>query len=252
MINPMQLEGRVILVTGASSGIGRDTAILLSQMGARLVLVARDTYRLEETKSSLEGSDHIGISKDLCEVDDFSYWLKILAGDVGPFHGLVHCAGKVLTAPLRLSKDEDIDGLFHINIKAAILLVKAFRQRDVYAPGSSIVLLSSIGGLTGQPGLTLYSATKGALNAFCRSCAIEFARDGIRVNCVAPGHITTEMTDGLQKQLTTDQLATIERLHPLGIGHVRDVAMAVAFLLADTGRWITGTTLVVDGGYTAQ
>jgi len=103
-------------------------------------------------------------------------------------------------------------------------------------------------GLVGQPAVTAYAASKGALIALAKSLAMEWAGDGIRVNCVAPGHVKTEMAAALQSMLTTEQFAAIEAMHPLGVGTARDVAHAIAFLLADSGRWITGTTLIVDGG----
>lgn len=139
-----------------------------------------------------------------------------------------------------------------VNVVAASALAKGFRQRGVFVEGGSIVLLSSVMGLVGQPGQSLYSATKGALVAMTRSLALELAREQIRVNCVAPAVVMTGMSEQLKQNVSPEQFAQITAMHPLGLGRGEDVASAVAFLLADTARWITGTTLVVDGGYTAH
>ena len=139
-----------------------------------------------------------------------------------------------------------------INVTAALCLAKAFRQKNVSTAGSSIVYLSSVMGIVGQSGQTAYSASKGALVTLAKSLTLELSRENIRVNCVAPAVVNTEMSEKMFQSLTPEQVKQIESMHPLGIGTPRDVANAIAFLLADTGRWITGTTLVVDGGYTAH
>lgn len=252
MINPMDLNGRTILVTGASSGIGRATSVLLGQLGARLVLVARNADRLTQTANLLEGQGHRIESFDLTRIDDIPAWLKHIASEIGALHGIVHCAGIQITKPVRFQSSVDVDLLLRINLDAAFGLAKGFRQKGVYAHQGRLVLLSSVMGLVGQPAVTAYAASKGALIALAKSLAMEWARDELRVNCVAPAHVKTEMAQALQAAVTDEQFAAIEAMHPLGIGTALDVAYAIAFLLADTGRWITGTTLVVDGGYTAH
>lgn len=250
--NPMDLSDRTILVTGASSGIGRQTSILLSQLGARLVLVARSTERLKETAEQLESSAHRLEPFDLTAIDDISPWFKRITAEVGSLSGLVHCAGMHSARPLRILSSRNIEQVMCINVNAAISLVKAFHQKGAYTPASSIVFISSVMGLVGEPGVAAYAASKGALVALSKSLAMELARDGIRVNCVAPAAVKTEMTEKMEQSLAPEQFTAIEAMHPLGIGTPLDVAYAIAFLLADTGRWITGTTLVVDGGYTAH
>ena len=190
---------------------------------------------------------------DLVQLGDgISVWMKEIAKSVGPLHGLVHSAGVHQALPLRFQSTEQLDTVMRINFLAAVQLAKGFRQRNVCTSPSSIVFLSSVMGLVGQPGVSAYSASKGALIALSRSLALELVADGIRVNCVAPGQVRTEMAEQQQQSLTAEQFAAIEARHPLGLGRPSDVASAIAFLLADTGRWITGTTLVVDGGYTAS
>jgi 3-oxoacyl-[acyl-carrier protein] reductase len=252
-INPMDLTGRRILVTGASSGIGRETSILLSRLGANLVLVARRADALAETERLLEGNGHRSVPYDLTATDGIPAWMKTLAAGGGCLNGLVHSAGIHLTRPLRVLTQAHLDEVMRVNVGAAVALAKGFRQKGVVGEkGGSMVLLSSVMGLVGQPGVSIYAASKGALIALCRSLALELAREQIRLNCVSPGQVHTEMAQRQRETLTPEQSAAIEAMHPLGIGRALDVAYAIAFLLADTGRWITGSTLVVDGGYTAQ
>ena len=246
------MQGRTVLVTGASSGIGRETAILLSELGATVILAGRDVPRLEETRARMQGSVHRVESFDLTTAAAIPGWIKQIAAETGPIHGLVHSAGMHQAIPLRILTASKAEELMSINFTSAVMLVKGFRQKGCAVPGSSIVLLSSVAALAGQPAISIYSASKAALIGFGRAAAMELAGEGIRVNCIAPGYVATEMAEGLREKLTPEQFESIQRMHPLGIGRPRDVAHAIAFLLADTGRWITGTTLVVDGGYTAQ
>jgi NAD(P)-dependent dehydrogenase (short-subunit alcohol dehydrogenase family) len=251
--NPLDLSGRTILLTGASSGIGRETALLLAQLGARLILVARNTERLEAVRGALSGEGHVAESFDLAEAPaSIPDWMKRLAATTGPIAGAVHSAGVHVTAPLMAVKPQDFEKAYGLNVVVGAMLVKGLRQKSVRTPQSSAVLVSSVSGLAGTAGVSAYSASKGALTALARSLAVELAPEKIRVNCVAPGFVQTEMSEKFGQLLTPEQLARIAGLHPLGLGTPRDVACAIAFLLSDAARWITGTTLVVDGGYTAQ
>jgi NAD(P)-dependent dehydrogenase (short-subunit alcohol dehydrogenase family) len=251
-VNPMDLTGSTVLVTGASSGIGRETAILLSLLGARVVLTGRNQGRLDETAASLSGQGHRVEPFDLTCGEDISNWLRALTAQTGPLSGLVHSAGLQITAPLRIMRPQVIEGLLRTNLLSAILLARGFCQKGCHAADSSIVFLSSTSAFASQPAISVYSATKAALMGLAKSLALEWATLRIRVNCIAPAVVRTEMTERFQEGLSPERFQEIERSHPLGLGHPRDVANAVAFLLADTGRWITGTTLVVDGGYSAQ
>ena len=254
MRNPMDLSGRTILVTGASSGIGRQTSVVLAELGARILLVARRREELERTATLLDPGEHRVEPFDLADLDAIPLWLKGLAERAGPIDDLVHSAGVHFTLPLRATPSRQYADLMRVNVDAAFFLAKGFRQKSVRRPGSTsgIVFLSSVMGLIGQAGISAYSASKGALVSMAKSLALELAREGIRVNCVAPGVVRTEMAENAEQVLTPEQYQAIAALHPLGIGTPRDAAQAIAFLLAETGRWITGTTLVVDGGYTAQ
>ena len=252
MINPMDLKNRTILVTGASSGIGRETAVLLSQLGACLILVGRNLEQLEKTLTLLEGTSHQVQVFDLSATDDIPRWIKEITLKGGPLHGLVHSAGMQVTGPLRIMASANLNELMRVNVTAALFLAKGFRQKGVSAAGGSIVYLSSVMGIVGQAGQAAYSASKGALVSLTKSLALELSRENIRVNCVAPAVVNTEMSEKLFQLLTPEQVTHISAMHPLGLGAPRDVANAIAFLLADTGRWITGTTMVVDGGYTSH
>ena len=252
MMNPMDLTGQTILVTGASSGIGRETARLISQLGAHVVLAGRNEERLAETLRLLDGGGHSAAPFDLSSTDEIPRWLKSISASSGPLHGLVHSAGIHKLRPLRVLNAKAVEDIMRINVGAAIGLAKGFCQKGVCAPGGSIVFLSSSAGLTGQAGVSAYAASKGGIVALTRALAVELAGEHIRVNCVAPGVVATEMGRSLLGMLTPEQRAALEAAHLLGLGSARDVAHAIAFLLASTARWITGTVLVVDGGYTAH
>lgn len=252
MYNPLDLSDRRILVTGASSGIGRTTSVILSRLGAKLTLAARSEEALQETETLLEGDGHVVAPCDLRESSAIPGWMKQLAKEHGPFSGAVHSAGMHFTLPLRFQTEDKLDELMKLNFTAGVQLAKGLRQKKVCTQPASLVFVSSVMGLVGQPGVSAYVASKGALVSLARSLALELANEKIRVNCVAPGQVRSKMADVQQEALTEEQQSSIEAMHPLGIGEPEDVANAVAFLLADSGRWITGTTLVVDGGYTAH
>src|ERR1017187_8488246 len=193
MINPLGMQGRTVLVTGASSGLGRETAILLSELNARLVLSGRSRDRLEETLSQMSGEGHRIEPFDLNETDGIPDWIKRIATETGPLGGLVHSAGVVTTIPVQAASTARIESLMRTNVTSAIMLVKAFRRSGCALRGSGIVLLSSIMGIVGAPGISIYSASKAALIGFSRSAALELAASGLRINCVAPAVVETEM-----------------------------------------------------------
>lgn len=249
--NPFSLEAKHILVTGASSGIGREVAIWLSRQGAVVTLVARDEARLAATAQSLEGKGHQTAVMDFLGDEDVSRWMKELSRSSSPFDGLVHAAGVQMPMPIRAMSLSHWEKIISTNVSSGFSLIKAFRQKGVCQPSSSIVLISSVMAKAGEPALLGYCASKGAVESMARAAALELAKEGIRVNCVAPGVVQTEMVESLQNLVGEDSMQAIREKHPLGIGEPSDVAYAVNYLLSPAARWVTGTSLAVDGGYLA-
>ncbi|GEM47600.1 SDR family NAD(P)-dependent oxidoreductase [Deinococcus cellulosilyticus] len=246
------LREQVVLVTGASSGLGRAIALELSRQGCRVALVGRRQEELARTLHQMEGEGHQLFPWDLSQLDALPELMQQIVAQMGSVDKLVHAAGLHATQPIRILSTEDTQKLYTTNVFAFMFLVKAFRNKRIPKREPSVVALSSVVGTVGQPGVSTYAGTKGALESTIRSFALELAAEGIRVNAVAPGIVQTEMTDQLRKQVGDEQYAKIASLHPLGLGRPEDVAHAVAFLLAQESRWMTGTTLTIDGGYTAQ
>ena len=252
MHNYFDLTDGRIMVTGASSGIGRASAIVLSRMGASVVLVGRDEGRLAETRALLEGDcQHMIAPYDFNGLDGVSSWIKSIATQ-GRLTGLVHAAGIHSIRPLRELEAEELNRMLSINVTATIALIRGFRQKGLHQSPSSVVVMASAAASIGQAGLTAYSASKGALIAGCRAIAVELACEKIRVNTISPGIVQTEMTDRAFAAMDAEAKEAIFSRHLLGVGRAEDVAMAVAFLLSPASRWITGTDLVVDGGFSCH
>lgn len=251
MKNPMDLSGSTYLITGASSGIGRATALLLDELGASLILVGRKEAELEKTAAQLQKPATIE-ALNLADMGEIPSWLKKLTATTGPLDGLVHSAGMQATTPLRIITEKQLQDTLDINLKSAIGLAKGFRQKGVCRTPGSIVFISSVASRIGQPGQIAYAASKAGLEAACRCMAMELARENIRVNAILPGLVRTEMAERWFQIATPEQAARMEAAYPLGLGEARDIAYAAAFLLNNaTGRWITGTSVVVDGGCSA-
>lgn len=250
--NPMDLSGRRFMVTGAASGIGREISIMLSRLGAALICVDIDEFNLQHTLASLNGEGHSLQVYDLRDIDLIPDWMVSLCSANGHLNGVVHAAGIQSICPLRSLNSSEWRKVFIINTEAGLSLAKGMLKRGVYAgKDGSIVFISSVIGMVGSPGSISYSLSKSALIGMTKSLALELAPKQIRVNCIAPGFVQTPLYDRMTLAWNTEQRERVEALHPLGIGKPVDVAHAAAFLLADTGRWITGTALIVDGGYTA-
>ena len=248
----LRLAGRNILITGASSGIGRATAVAASRLGARIVLVARRAEVLEEVVESLSGEGHLAVPFDVLDTGAIPGMLRGVVDQVGRLDGLLHAAGAHATTPLRTVTAAKVDELLALNVTTALLFTKAFRHAAVRAADPSVVFMSSAVGLTGEAGVSAYAASKAAVAALARSLALELAREGIRVNSIAAGVVGTAMTEGMRANVGSTGWDAITAAHPLGIGTAEDVANAALYLLSPASRWVTGTALVVDGGYTAR
>lgn len=248
----LDLRGRAVLVTGASSGIGRATALAASRQGARVAVVARRAEQLQETLELLEGDGHIALPCDVNESGALAPVFQRASAELGPLHGVVHAAGVHAVTPLRTLKSEQVATLLETNVTSALIVAKSFRAPKVRAPHASIVLLSSAVGLTGEAGVSAYAASKAAVASLGRSLALELAGERIRVNSIAAGIVETPLTDGIRSKVGADAWEAIRRSHPLDLGTSEDVANAALFLVSPASRWITGSTLVVDGGYTAH
>ncbi|TWB18984.1 NAD(P)-dependent dehydrogenase (short-subunit alcohol dehydrogenase family) [Nitrospirillum amazonense] len=253
--NPMSLAGRSLLVTGASAGIGQATAVLLSRLGARVTLNGRDEGRLADTLSRLtpvsNGQGHRVAPFDMGDLDAIPAWMKEQAALSGPFDGVAHCAGIQTLRPIRIFSQDFFDQVMRVNLGSCLALAKGLRQKGVRAERSAMVFISSTAATAASPANIVYAAAKGGIIAATKGLSAELLPDGIRVNCVVPSIVMTDLIERGFEKLSQEQIDHLQRLQPLGFGHVDDVAHAIAYLLADTGRWITGTALTVDGGRTA-
>lgn len=252
--NPFSLKGKTMIVTGASSGIGRQCAVTCSFLGARVILTGRNESRLQETLSMMDGkTEHKVCSIDLTDYEEVGIGIEEIIKETGPVDGLINCAGISTTLPLNLVNTVKMEEFFNINVQAAVNLTRIVsRARNFSSDGGSIIFISSVMAEAGESGKMLYSITKGALTAGARSLAVELAPRKIRVNSVLPGVVDTPMSKNAIYSRNEEALAAVKKMHPLGLGNPEDVALACAFLLSDASRWITGTNLVVDGGYLAR
>ena len=242
--NPFSLEGKRVLVTGASSGIGKQIAISCSQMGATLVLVGRDTARLNATLQGLDGSNHVAITADLKNPDDI---IKV-ANEAGQLDGLVHAAGYLKLAPFRLINQKHLDGIFSINVFAPLLLTKELLAKRRLSLGASIVFIGAVASEVGPIATAAYSASKSALVGAMRSLALEVMKHDIRANIISPGYVNTPMLEQLDN--SGSQRETMVAKAPLGLGEPEDIAYATVFYLSQASRWVTRTEFVIDGGLT--
>ncbi|OUP13567.1 3-oxoacyl-ACP reductase [Parabacteroides distasonis] len=244
--NPYSLEGKTILVTGASSGIGKATAIECSKLGARVVITGRDMSRLEETFSLLEGREHSLLKADLSSEDG----IRSLVKDIPEIDGLVNAAGMVKTIPFPFITKRDIEEVFDINFYAPTLLSKYLIKAKRMSKGASIVFLSSIDGpVTAHHANSIYAASKGAVSAMAKSMAMDLVSKKIRVNCVLPGMTETPLIHG--EAFTDDDLEKDKSQYPLKrYGRPEEIAWAIIYFLSDASGFTTGASLVVDGGFT--
>lgn len=248
MKNPMDMTGKHVLVTGAGSGIGRATAVLLSELGASVVIVGRDIEKLKVTSTALANPQFAIEPFDLSNSDGIVDWMRSIATQHGRFDGLVHCAGIQTFNPLRSMTPKALDRLLRVNTISSAMLIKAMQYLDCGADKASIVMVASTAAILATPANGPYGASKAAVMALVRTFALELVERGIRLNAVAPALVETEMVQHNRELMTAEAFQGMVDKHPMGIGRPQDVANAMVFLLSDAARWITGTTLVIDGG----
>ena len=248
MNNPFSLEGKTILVTGASSGIGRATAIACSQMGAVVVVTGRNESRLQETLDALEGSGHQMIVADIANDDQIDY----LVDQIPAINGLVNNAGITETCPTQFIKRDKLNRVMEVNTIAPILLTQRILKKKKLGKGGSIVFTCSISGTcVCVGGNVLYSASKGAIHGFMKNAALDLAHKGIRVNDVCPGMIDTHIFDA--GTISEEQLEIEAQRYPMKrFGKPEEVAYGIIYLLSDASSFVTGSSIVIDGGFTLQ
>lgn len=250
--NPFSLKDKTILVTGASSGIGKATAIVCTKMGAKVIATGRNEERLLETVSQFEGEGHFSFIADLQKEQDRNSLICFLKENQLILDGMVHCAGISGHKIFQYLKEVEIDGMFEINYKSPLLITRDCLKKKLINKNASIVFMTSTSGIiSSYIGGALYSSTKGALNGLIKGLAIELAPKNIRVNSVMPSMISTPIMNG--GQLTSEQFEEDAKKYPLKrYGKPEEVAYAIVYLLSDASTWITGTNLLMDGGRSAQ
>jgi len=248
MYNPFSLKGKTIFITGASSGIGRATAIECSKLGATVVITGRNKERLNETYTQLEGNGHIQLIADLNKTQE----IEKLLSNLPVIDGCVNNAGIVKTTLTSFITNEALNEVMQTNTIAPILLTQQLIKKKKLKAGSSIVFTSSISGVSiALLGNVLYSTSKGAINGFVKNAALDLATKKIRVNSVTPGMVETAiLNDGT---ISNEQLKEDMKKYPLKrYGKPEEVAYAIIYLLSDASAWVTGTNLLIDGGLTLQ
>ncbi len=241
--NPFSLQGKTILVTGASSGIGQDTAIECSRMGASVVITGRNEERLHETLSQMEGVGHSAIITDLDKQSEIDKLVEVCP----TLDGLVNNAGRGLSKPVNFLKLNDFLDVYQTNLFGAALLTKGLLKKKKISKGASIVFTSSISSYITAAGLSVYASSKAAISGYMRTCALELGNKGIRCNAVLPGMVETKLINS--GTYTDEDKQKDLNYYPLGrYGRPSDIAMGIIYLLSDASSWVTGIELVIDGG----
>ena len=244
--NPFTLEGKTILVTGASSGIGQETAIQCSKLGAKVIITARNEVRLDETLSRMYGDGHEVVLAELTIQEQ----MENIVNQAHNLDGVVLCAGRSMTSPFMFNTREKYNDVFSINYFSQVELLRLLVKKKKINKHSSVVFVSSIGGVFGYSlGNSIYGATKAAIHSTMKFCAKELASKGVRVNSVNPGMVNTPLIGS--GSISEEQYkADMERYPLKRYGEPEDIAYGIIYLLSDASSWVTGTSLVIDGGIT--
>ena len=237
------LQNKKILITGASSGIGRETAYLLSGLGCRLVINGTNEPRLSSTFESLHGEGHIQFTGDLTD----EIIITKLVGISPALDGIFHCAGITSHLPTQFVKTQNIYSVFDLNYKAPVLLTSMLLKKKKINKGASILFISSVATQNPYFGGSLYISSKSALEGYSKTLALELAGKGIRSNCISPGYVKTSMTAAARETISDESMDRIENDQMLGAGEPIDVAKTIAYFLSDASKWVTGTNLILGG-----
>lgn len=250
MYNPFSLEGKTILVTGASSGIGRGTAIECAKMGAKIVLSGRNEARLQETLASIDGEGHVVLCGDLNSEDI----RKEIVEKTPAINGVVYCAG---ISQIKMAKFMDmpsLEELFQTNVFSPLMLNTLLIKKKKIQKNSSIIFISSISGVyRSQIGEGGYGATKAALTGYVKSLALELSSQGTRVNTIHPGVVETPLLEVSNSTFGEEELETLRQQYPLKrFGKPEDIAKCAVYLLSEASNWMTGANILIDGGFTLK
>jgi NAD(P)-dependent dehydrogenase (short-subunit alcohol dehydrogenase family) len=242
-----EFNNKVILVTGGSSGVGLNLINFFLKQNAKIINVSRRKPPITNKKKKLRS-----VSFDLGDFKKYDNLLKKVSKIFGPIDYFVHAAGIHLIKPVRIINEKDIDKAINVNLKSPILISKYLLNNEIFKCPSSVVLISSVVGVVGSAGHSIYSASKAGLIGFTKSLSIELSRYKIRVNCISPGVIKSLLFANYSQQVTSEVNKKVIESHPLGIGTFDDINKTVKFLLSDDSKWITGHNLIIDGGYSVQ
>jgi NAD(P)-dependent dehydrogenase (short-subunit alcohol dehydrogenase family) len=246
-MNEYQLTGKTLLITGASSGIGRETALQAARCGASLVITGRDNTRLSQTRDALELQPGATIQTFIADLT-VEQELNDLVPKLPLLDGLVHCAGIVGPLPVKFITNDDINRMFSINYQVPVLLTSLILRKRKLADGASVLFMSSIATRNPYFGGALYSSSKAALEAYSRTLALEMVGKGIRSNFIQAGLVETPMIESpAEEGMKQEALERYLKRYPLGIGKPADVAQAILFFMSDASRWVTGTSLIMGG-----
>ena len=241
------MDNNTILVTGAYGGLGRAIVRKLLNKGYSVAAIGKDKEKLYDQFGNLQNCSYF--CSDLLSDNAIEGLINEVIDKKGPLRGIVHCAGYSKVMPLYLNKWEEVEKLFSIHVFAAISLCKQIARKGNAVENCSIVLISSISAHEGASGNSAYSAAKGALEGFLPSAASEFADKNIRINVIIPGDINTSMRQKFISKISEEDIKKRENSYPFGIGEPDDIANLAAFIISDESRWITGQTLIADGGH---
>lgn len=251
MYNLIDLTNKHIVITGASSGIGKAIALLCNELGANLSLIGRNIDSLNSVLNLMKGSKNYAYEFDVCDILSMDKLIFNIVSNVGPIDGFVHSAGIEMTRPIKMLKINHYSDAFNTNTISALELTKCITKSGNVSNNASIVYISSIVGILGQAGKTAYSASKAALIGASKCLALELAPRGIRVNTILPAVVETNMSKNILDSLSEENKNNILKMHPLGFGKPEDVANSAVFLLSSASKWITGVEFIIDGGYSA-